>query len=74
MNILAKLRETTLSVVPIIVIVFLMGFFVVPLSGKLLLDFFVGAVLLIIGLTLFLHGVDVAFTCPACDFVSLGTK
>ena len=59
MNILVKLRETTLSVVPIVVIVFLMGFFVVQLSGKMLLDFFVGAVLLIIGLTLFLHGVDV---------------
>lgn len=59
MNILVKLRETTLSVVPIVVIVFLMGFFVVPLPGKMLLDFFVGAVLLIIGLTLFLHGVDV---------------
>ena len=59
MNILVKLRETTLSVVPIVVIVFLMGFFVVPLPGKMLLDFFIGAVLLIIGLTLFLHGVDV---------------
>ena len=58
MNILHKFKETAVSVLPVMVIVFLLGLTVVPLKPILLLRFFVSGILLIIGLTVFLLGVD----------------
>ncbi len=58
MNILTKLKDTAISVLPVMAIVCLLGFTVVPVEKILLLRFIVGGVLLIIGLTVFLLGVD----------------
>ena len=58
MNILHKFKETAVSVLPVMAIVFLLGFTIVPLEPSLLLRFFISGVLLIIGLTIFLLGVD----------------
>ena len=58
MNILHKFKETAVSVLPVMAIVFLLGFTIVPLEPSLLLRFFVSGILLIIGLTVFLLGVD----------------
>ena len=58
MNILHKFKETAVSVLPVMAIVFLLGFTIVPLEPMLLLKFFVSGILLIIGLTIFLLGVD----------------
>ena len=58
MNILHKFKETAVSVLPVMAIVFLLGFTIVPLEPSLLLRFFVSGILLIIGLTIFLLGVD----------------
>lgn len=59
MNILLKLKETVSSVLPIMLIVLVMGLTVAPLGASLIVRFLVGGVLLILGLTLFLAGVDI---------------
>ena len=58
MNILHKFKETAVSVLPVMAIVFLLGFTIVPLEPALLLRFFISGILLIVGLTIFLLGVD----------------
>ena len=58
MNILAKMKETAVSVLPVMAIVLFLGFTFVPLDKNLLARFIVGGLLLIIGLTIFLLGVD----------------
>ncbi|MCR4947609.1 MAG: DUF1538 domain-containing protein [Treponema sp.] len=58
MNILAKFKETAVSVLPVMAIVLLLGLTIVPLDKYLLARFVVGGLLLIIGLTIFLLGVD----------------
>jgi hypothetical protein len=58
MNILHKLKETAVSVLPVMGIVFLLGLTIVPLDAGTLRHFALGGFLLIIGLTIFLLGVD----------------
>ena len=58
MNLLHKLKETAVSVLPVMAIVFLLGLTVVPLEKAMLVKFFFGGLLLIVGLTIFLLGVD----------------
>ncbi|BDC94482.1 DUF1538 domain-containing protein [Treponema bryantii] len=58
MNILNKLKETAVSVLPVMAIVLFLGLTFVPLDKYLLARFVVGGLLLIIGLTIFLLGVD----------------
>lgn len=59
MNILAKFKETAFSVLPVMAIVILLGLTVAPLGTTLLVNFAFGGILLIVGLTLFLVGVDI---------------
>ena len=58
MNILSKLKETAVSVLPVMAIVLFLGLTFVPLDKVLLARFTGGGLLLIIGLTIFLLGVD----------------
>ena len=58
MNILNKLKETSISVIPVMAIVLALGLTAVPMGGIMLGRFVFGGFLLIIGLTLFLLGVD----------------
>ena len=58
MNIIEKFKETAVSVLPIMGIVLLMGLTVIPLDRIILLRFMLGGFLLIVGLTIFLLGVD----------------
>ncbi len=58
MNILHKFKETLGSVLPIILVVLLLGLTIIPLDKILLVRFVFGGILLIIGLTIFLLGVD----------------
>lgn len=57
-----KFKEVTLAVLPITVIVLLLNFTIAPLGLPLLLRFLVGAVLIIVGLSIFLFGVDLGIT------------
>ena len=58
MNILNKLKETAVSVLPVMAIVLFLGLTFVPLEKALLARFVVGGLFLIFGLTIFLLGVD----------------
>lgn len=58
----SKLKENIFAMIPIIVIVFLLHITVVPLSMEVWIRFGVGALFIIIGLSLFLIGVDLAIT------------
>ena len=58
MNILNKLKETAVSVLPVMAIVLFLGLTFVPLDKALLARFTAGGLLLIIGLTIFLLGVE----------------
>ena len=58
MNILNKLKETAVSVLPIMGIVLVLGIFILHLEAVLLSRFVIGGLLLIVGLTIFLLGVD----------------
>ncbi|MDI9549197.1 MAG: DUF1538 domain-containing protein [Chloroflexota bacterium] len=63
MNILVeKLREVLYAVLPVTVIVLLLHFTIAPLENYLLMRFAIGAVLIVIGLAVFLFGVDIGIT------------
>jgi len=57
-----KLKEVFLSVFPIVVIVLILNFTLTPLPLNMLIQFFIGAFLIIIGLSIFLVGVDLGIT------------
>ena len=54
-----KFKEVIVSVLPITIIVLLLHFTIIPLESHLIFRFLVGAVLIIIGLAIFLIGVDI---------------
>jgi hypothetical protein len=58
MDFLSKLKETLISVLPIMLIVVILNFTLVPLGGRLL-PFLLGGLLLVLGLSLFLAGTDI---------------
>ena len=59
MELLKKLKEVGSSIIPILVLVALMHFFITPLPAGSLTSFIIGGFLLIVGLSLFLLGVDI---------------
>ena len=59
MNFYAKLKETVFSVAPVMGLVLLIGSTVAPLGGDMLLRFFLGGLMVIAGLAVFLTGVDI---------------
>ena len=62
-NILVELaKENTKAVTPIAIVVLILNLTLVPLGFPLVLRFFVGAILTIIGLSLFLLGVEIGIT------------
>lgn len=63
MNILlSKFKETFFAILPITVIVLLIHFTLVPLEPDALFSFLMGAALNIIGLAIFLFGIDIGIT------------
>lgn len=57
-----KLKEVLYSVIPIVTIVIVLHFTLVPLESQLLSRFIIGTILIILGLILFLIGVDLGIT------------
>ncbi|MGV8906166.1 MAG: DUF1538 domain-containing protein [Acetobacterium sp.] len=55
---LNKFKEVLVSVLPITLIVIILNFTIVPLDLHIMLRFLLGALLIVIGLTIFLFGVD----------------
>lgn len=63
MNVLIeKFKEVLSSVLPITIIVLILHFIVTPLETPLLLRFILGAFFIVIGLSIFLFGVDIGIT------------
>ncbi len=63
MNIIKnKLKEVFLSVLPINIIVLIISLFISPLSTSILMKFFLGSVCVVLGLTIFLFGIDLGIT------------
>lgn len=63
MNVLIeKLKDVLYSVVPVTLVVIILHYTIVPLEGNLFPKFLLGAFLLIIGLAIFLLGVDLGVT------------
>lgn len=60
--ILSKLKEISFTVLPITLIVFIINFTLVSMSISVMTRFVIGTILVIIGLTLFLMGVDLGVT------------
>ncbi|GAA0487579.1 hypothetical protein IRB23SM22_16880 [Alkalibacterium sp. s-m-22] len=66
-----KMLEVTRSVTPIFLFVLMIHFFLVPFSSSLLIAFFLGTLAIVIGLSLFLVGVDIAIT-PIGEYIGKG--
>ncbi|ASN03598.1 DUF1538 domain-containing protein [Virgibacillus necropolis] len=63
MNVLvSKLKEVLFAVLPITVLVLILNFTLTPLDPTLIIRFIIGAILIIIGLAIFLLGVDLGIT------------
>ncbi|MCL2099246.1 MAG: DUF1538 domain-containing protein [Oscillospiraceae bacterium] len=56
-----KFKDVFFAVFPVVVLVVILNFIVAPLETVLLIRFFIGALLLIAGLSFLLHGVDLTF-------------
>lgn len=54
-----KLKEVSLSVLPISLLVIILHFTVVPIETEMLIRFIIGAILVIIGLGIFLFGAEI---------------
>jgi hypothetical protein len=54
-----KFKEVILSVLPITIIVLILNFTIAPIEISLILRFIAGAILIIIGLSIFLFGADI---------------
>ena len=59
---LAKFKETLLSVVPVMTLVILLHLTVLPLPMDSFWRFIIGSMAIILGLTIFLFGVDIAIS------------
>ena len=57
-NLIEKIKESLGSVLPVAAVVFLLMVSIVPISGELFFMFFVGTVLLVVGIGLFTLGAD----------------
>ncbi len=59
---ITKFKEVLSSVIPITIIVLILNFTITPLETAIIIRFLIGVVFLIIGLTIFLIGVDIGIT------------
>lgn len=59
---LSKLKEVLVAVLPITFIVLVLNFTLTPLDSTVLIRFIIGTIFIIIGLSIFLFGVDIGIT------------
>lgn len=63
MNLLAsKFKEVVLAVLPITIVVILLNFTITPIETHIFIRFLIGAVLIVLGLAIFLFGIDLGIT------------
>ncbi len=68
--ILSKLKEVFFSVLPITILVVLLNFTISPIETSLIIKFLIGTIFVIVGLTIFLLGVDIGIT-PLGDLTGI---
>lgn len=61
-KLIEKSKETLKAVVPIILIVLLLSFTIAPISPDIMMEFLIGAVMLIVGMLFFSIGAEMAMT------------
>lgn len=61
-NISEKFKETTVSVLPFVIIFVILSLFVIPLDIQVLGKFLMGAAFIIIGMPIFLQGIDLSIS------------
>ena len=61
-QLLDKFKEVISSVLPIVILVFALAFTLVDVPGDMMARFAIGSILLTLGLTIFLFGVDIGMT------------
>lgn len=64
-----KVKEVTKTLVPVVILVLIICFTIVDVSTDVLVRFLVGSALLLVGLTIFLWGVDLAMN-PIGEYMS----
>ncbi len=57
-----KFKEVVFSILPIMIIVLILNFTLTPMEPEMLARFFIGIVFIVVGLTIFLIGVDMGIT------------
>ncbi|MDF2686065.1 MAG: hypothetical protein K0S55_1246, partial [Clostridia bacterium] len=57
--IIKKLKEVLFAILPITLIVLVLNFTITPIETPILIKFLIGAVFIIVGLTVFLSGIDI---------------
>ncbi|MCM3719502.1 DUF1538 domain-containing protein [Fictibacillus phosphorivorans] len=63
MNVLfEKLKEVLYAVIPITTLVVILNFTLTPLDPTVMFRFIIGAIIIVIGLTIFLFGIDIGIT------------
>lgn len=60
--IVSKLREVFLSILPINVLVLMLNYTIAPMDDLIIIRFLIGSVFVVLGLTIFLLGVDIGIT------------
>lgn len=60
--ILSKIKDVSISIIPITVLVLILNFTLTPMDTPLIVRFLIGSLLVVIGLTIFLLGVDIGIT------------
>lgn len=68
-SILLKFKEVVLSVLPIVVLVLILNFTITPLGGLTLSKFLLGSLFIVIGMPIFLLGIDIGIE-PIGDILS----
>ena len=61
-NLIDKVKEALLSIMPITLIVLLLSFTICPLPNDIFISFFIGAILMTVGIGLFSLGADTSMT------------
>jgi len=57
-----KIKDNLLAVIPIVIIVMVLNFTITPIENHMLFNFFIGSLMIILGLSFFLVGVDIGIT------------
>lgn len=68
MDLVKKLKDTTLAIIPVDIIVVLLHFTIAPIPIVVLIEFLIGSIFVIIGLGVFLAGADIGIV-PAGELL-----